>query len=278
MSPHIVNKPYRSLFLRSNATAQQLSLMSSPEGASSASWTTLRDAIPVFDGTNSAITQKWLDDIEAVFASHPHHLGFRTAAARAKLSGAAAAVMADYIGRDWPEFKVRLLRRFDPEHARVAIQLELSCNHRYVSGSFMAALDKAVADFQFLGPAFAVSILRCLALRVPCAILDSIGYSPADDFYATIALFRETAKKAQLRADRHSAWATTSETMALTATAGPRDVTKAKPVKTTSDKTKAMRRRTRLKDRLDRSEEQVRALTAQLQNARLGADEDHLFP
>ena len=56
----------------------------------------LRDAIPVFSGTNAAITQKWLDAIEKVTKPHPKYHEYRVYAARAKLSGAAAAKMEDY--------------------------------------------------------------------------------------------------------------------------------------------------------------------------------------
>src|SRR5689334_20284949 len=170
--------------------------MFSSEGASSTSWTSLRDAISIFDGSNAAITQKWLEVIEGLFAPFPHHEGFRAAAARAKLSGQAAAVMANYIQLDWLEFKEHLLRHFDPKDARVATQLEIVNGTRYVGGSFMAALDRAVADYEFLDKAYAVSILSALARRVPESVLDNLRFSPGDEFTATIAVFRETAKKA----------------------------------------------------------------------------------
>jgi hypothetical protein len=234
--------------------------MSSPEGTSSTSWTALRDAIPVFDGTNAAITQKWLDGTEALFAPYPRHLGFRAAAARAKLAGAAATVMADYIEHDWLEFKVRLLRRFDPKVAGVAIQLEISSNIRYVGGSFMTAVDRAITDFEFLGSAFAVSILRGLALRVPGLVLSSIRFSPANDFMATITVFREMAMEAQMRADPCSRWATEADSMALAVTTGHGKAVEATPTEgPRSTPSKGAKRRARAKDKLH-------ALQAQLDN------------
>ena len=39
--------------------------MSPNEGTA---WTALRDAIPVFNGTNPAITKEWIDEVEGLFA------------------------------------------------------------------------------------------------------------------------------------------------------------------------------------------------------------------
>ena len=44
------------------------------------------------------MTQEWLGLVEDLFAPYPHHAVFLVAAARAKLSGAAAAKMEDYVG------------------------------------------------------------------------------------------------------------------------------------------------------------------------------------
>jgi hypothetical protein len=251
--------------------------MSPNEGTA---WTALRDAIPVFNGTNPAITKEWTDEVEALFAPFPHHLVFRAAAARAKLAGAAAEMMADYIKSDWSEFKKRLLDRFNPDDARVAVQLEITGGTRYVSGSFLAALDRAVADFTFLGPALGATILSCLALRVPGLVLDSIRFSPADDFLATIAMLRESAKKAQLRTDRHSGWAHASDSVALRTTMGDKAV-KAKPIEgPRPTQSKSARRRAREKAELAEAKEQVRVLAAlatRPQEARRGTDDEPLF-
>jgi hypothetical protein len=253
----------------------------------------LRDAIPVFNGTNPASTQEWVDEVEEIFAPFPQHLAFRTAAARARLAGAAAEGMADYMKRDWSEFKALLLCRFNPDDARVAVKLEIMSGTRYVGGSFMAALDRAVADFKFLGVTFAVSILSCIGRRVPEPVLISIQFSPADDFLPTIAKLRETAKKTQLRADRSSGWAVASDSVALAATTTrgklvePKAI-KAKHVDVKSTKAEAVeepratrsksaKRRAQVKTRLAVAEEQaqdlakvkeqVQALTAQLEES-----------
>jgi hypothetical protein len=248
----------------------------------------LRHSIPVFDGSNPALTDKWLKGIESLFAGSPQHHAFRAAAARAKLSDVAAVAMADYIEHDWAEFKLRLLRRFNPEHARVAIELEIMSSTRYVSGSFLTALDRAVADFEFLGPAFPTCILRCLAFRVPASILASIKYSPADDFLTTIEALREMAAKAQLRADRASAWAIASDPMALAVktrqpkTAEPvrikTESEEAKPIEEPrSTQSKSAKRQARYKARLAKPKEQPHALTGQMQDTHLDDADPHLF-
>src|SRR6516162_2247970 len=84
---HIRNKSPSLSSHRFYATAHHLFLMSTNEVIP---WTALRDAIPVFDGTDPTSTQEWIELVETTFASFPHHLGFCTAAARARLAGAAA--------------------------------------------------------------------------------------------------------------------------------------------------------------------------------------------
>ena len=276
---HIRNKSPSLSSHRFYATAHHLFLMSTNEVIP---WTALRDAIPVFDGTDPTSTQEWIELVETTFASFPHHLGFCTAAARARLAGAAAELMARYFKNDWSGFKARLLDRFNPVDARVAVQLEIMSGTRYVSGTVFAALDRAVADFELLGTTFAASILSCLARRVPAPVLVSIRFSPADDFLATIATLRESAKKAQLRADRLSGWALASDSVALGTTTGDKAV-EAKPVKAKPaeeprpTQSKSARRRARVKAERAEDKEQIRALATQLQEARRGTDDEPLF-
>ena len=111
-------------------------MSSPPEGTTSPSWTALREAIPGFDGSDPTMTQEWLGLVEDLFAPYPHHAGFLVAAARAKLSGAAATVMAKYLQLDWSVFKERLLCHFDPVVARAAVQLEIMKGTRYDGGTF----------------------------------------------------------------------------------------------------------------------------------------------
>lgn len=253
-------------------------------------WTALRDAIPVFDGADPTSTQEWIQLVETTFAPFPHYLGFCTAAARARLAGAAAELMARHLKNDWSGFKARLLDRFNPDDARVAVQLEIMSGTRYVSGTVFAALDRAVADFDLLGTTLGASILSCLARRVPEPVLVSIRYSPADDFLATIAMLRESAKKAQLRADRLSGWALASDSVALGTTTGDKAVEakspKAKPVRAKPaeeprpTQSKRARRRARERAELAEAKEQIRALAALVTQPQVGrrvTDDEHLF-
>jgi hypothetical protein len=189
----------------------------------------LRDAIPVFTGDNAAITQKWLDAIEKVIKPHPKYHEHRVSAARAKLSGAAAAKMADYVGQDWEEFKASLLSHFNPRIACTAIKLELRDNTRYASGSFMTALDRAVTDHELLGAPFATSILDSLGTRVPEVVLESIGFISDGDFGPTIEKLRERATMAQMRVGQRPGWASEAVPMAMAVTTGHRKDVEAKP-------------------------------------------------
>jgi len=248
----------------------------------------LRDAIPVFSGANAAITQKWLDAIEKVTKPHPKYHEYRVYAARAKLSGAAAAKMEDYVGQSWEEFKASLLSHFDPKVARTAIKLELRNNTRYVSGSFMTALDRAVADYELLGAAYAAGILDSLVMRVPESVLDAIDFSSDEDFGPTIAKLREKATKAQMRASQRPGWASEAVPMALAVTTGhskdvearPRhakpaeEPRNAKPTEVARPaQSKNARRRARAKATY---EERLHALEVRLQAAGLGADGDQV--
>ena len=261
-------------------------MSSPPEGTTSPSWTALREAIPVFDGSDPTLTQVWLGLVESFFAPYPQHAGFLVAAARAKLSGAAAAVMAKYLKCTWPEFEERLLCHFDPVDARAAVQLEIMKGTRYAGGTFLVALDQAVADCAMLGPALAVSILRGLARRVPDVELTSIRFCPTDDFKTTIGLLRETAKKALVCANSRSGWAAESDHRAFAVSAGQGNVVEARPQRATPaeeprqarpsensrpSQSKSARRRARAKAQLAKSTEETHVLEAQLQDARFGA-------
>ena len=208
-------------------------MSSPPEGTTSPSWTALREVIPGFDGSDPTMTQEWLGLVEDLFAPYPHHAGFLVAAARAKLSGAAATVMAKYLQLNWSVFKERLLCHFDPVVARAAVQLEIMKGTRYDGGTFLVALDQAVADCEMLGPALAVSILNGLARRVPDVELASIRFCPTDDFMPTIALLRETAKKALVCANSRSGWAAESDHRAFAVPAGQGNVVEARPQRAT---------------------------------------------
>ena len=233
------------------------------------------------------MTQEWLGLVEDLFAPYPHHAGFLVAAARAKLSGAAATVMAKYLQLNWSVFKERLLCHFDPVVARAAVQLEIMKGTRYVSGTFLVALDQAVADCAMLGPALAVSILRGLARRVPDVELASIRFCPTNDFMPTIALLRETAKKAQVCANSRSGWAAESDHMALAVSDGQGNAVGARPQRTKPaeeprqarpsensrpSQSKSARRRARVKAQLAKTTEENHVLKAQLQDARFEAD------
>lgn len=243
-----------------------------PDAAATIPWSILCDAIAPFDGHNAALTDDWLDSVSAIFAPYPALAPFRVAAARKRLTGLASAVMASYLGCDWQEFATRLRRRFQPEAAKAEIQRQLRDGRRYRSIAFSAALDLAVTDYEVLGSGLSYVILDSLAARVPSTVLDSVKFSPGDDFYETIEALRLVHSKGQTRSDKHSDWATSETVRQYAVVTEPTAEDNRHTVSSRrqqgrrgpANRDSQRRRPNRDSDRIAKLEQQLRALTTEL--------------